>query len=130
MVKRLSNYIIGKDLFEDINKHPDKSLIQKVESNLFVGVDLLRRYAPIPLEIDGIRRLVDKQYIVGGLELIFAEYLRISEYYSNKKIKIIKDKINEISRPNEEHKQVYNYLVKTINERLKEKKVNSSQNLY
>jgi hypothetical protein len=53
--------------------------------------DLGARYAPLPFEIDGIRRIVDGQYAFGALELLATTYIRVKTHLNNVGYKILSD---------------------------------------
>lgn len=83
VIKNFANYIIGKDI---INSHREykEAFAKKWHNNFFnyfsTGTSLLTRYAPLPFEIDGIRRIVEGQYLLGGLELFASEVVRILDF--------------------------------------------------
>ncbi len=94
-IKQVFNYLIGKEIVKDLKidweLNPKKNLGKKILDTIDCGCSLITRYVPLALEIDGVRRLFEEQYLGGAIELIGAEYLRILEYKSRKQKRKIRD---------------------------------------
>ncbi len=90
----MTDYVLSKDIINANKEY--KKVFPKTRDKIMNGVGtffhFVGRYAPLPFEIDGVRRIVDRQYILGSLELLGAEYWRIKNYYS------VKEKKQKIER--------------------------------
>jgi len=86
-LKKILRYVTAKDLFEDLKfqkkldhllakEFPEfrpKKLIHKIQY-------VLGRYIPLPFEIDGVRRIVEGQYLGGSIEILATECFRFLGY--------------------------------------------------
>jgi len=87
-IKSFANYLIGKDILEERKRWNQVSGERSLKNKIFENIDDFFsfgiRYAPLVLEIDGIRRVSNGQYGLAGIELFIAEYIRIGDYANHK----------------------------------------------
>nr|MBA4405457.1 hypothetical protein [Nanoarchaeum sp.] len=80
--KSVLDYISGRDVLEYRRKfhQAEHNLGIKISNNLHEVIAFAKRYVPIGVEIDGLRRIIDGEYIWGTAEIIVAVGAQLEEY--------------------------------------------------
>jgi len=97
-LQKIEDYFTAKDIKEyiklDSKFNPPKNAFSRITKKINNSFLFLGRYTPLPFEIDGVRRIIEGQYMVGTFELLFAEYVRFSGYQKTG-LKLVKLKVLE-----------------------------------
>ena len=88
-IKSAVEFVIGKDIIEKIKKSNyvkgERSLGLRVIDTADDIITFGIRYGSFALEFNGVRSLMDGHYQSGVLQIIIAEYFRLSGYIENKR---------------------------------------------
>lgn len=106
IIKSFFKYLAGSDVLEDRRRYyqiiGERSLGIKIVdvADDFKAFGI--RYVPTLMELDGVRRLFNGQYVDSTIELLAAESIRMSEYFHNKRQRTLMDSAIRLSELGEE----------------------------